>query len=229
MGAAGRLNCEQFALAMHLIHRKLATGLDAPPELLPEMVPPSLRAKPVLTEDTHVSREFEELQTQVTELQREKLYYEQRASEHEMVTRGKRTELTNLELELESLYKTLHEREMKKSDEQKRLVEFEDKLLKLDTQLVELRSKHESERAEIEKLHLQIQHMEAAMRTKDNELSKIKTDLQLCVAEQSTLEIRTSTRRTHLAELNAKLDALNADLARVNVVFLFSSCHHLVE
>ena len=109
------------AKSILLRNKKIATGLDVPPELSPEMVPPSLRPKPVLTEETHVSREFEELQTQVTELQREKLYYEQRASEHDMITRQKRTELSNLELEMESLQKTLQEREMKKVQEQKNI------------------------------------------------------------------------------------------------------------
>lgn len=131
IGATGKLNCEQFALAMHFINKKLATGLDPPQELLPEMVPPSLRPKPIVTEEAHASKEFEELQTQVTELQREKLFYEQRATENEMLTRQKRTELTNLELEMESVFKTLQEREMKRSEEQKRLSDYEERLTKV--------------------------------------------------------------------------------------------------
>ena len=92
---------------MHFINKKIATGLDAPLELMPEMIPPSLRPKPTLAEDSPYSKDLEELQLQVTELQREKLYYDQRASEHDSLTRQKRTELSNLELEMESLYKTL--------------------------------------------------------------------------------------------------------------------------
>lgn len=213
-GSTGKLNCEQFALAMHFINKKLATGLDAPHELLPEMVPPSLRPKPVLTEDTHVSKEFEELQTQVTELQREKLYYEQRASEHDLITRQKRTELSNLELEMESLFKTLQEREMKKSEEQKKLAEFEDKLIKLDTQLKDLKEKYETENSAIEKLKLQIHHMETAMKSKDQEFYKIKTDLQLVINEQSNLDTKLSARKNHLNELNAGISATSTELER---------------
>ena len=62
-----------------------------------------------MAEDSPYSRDLEELQLQVTELQREKLYYDQRASEHETVTRQKRTELSNLELEMESIFKTIKE------------------------------------------------------------------------------------------------------------------------
>jgi epidermal growth factor receptor substrate 15 len=214
MGSTGKLNCEQFALAMHFINKKLATGLDAPPELLPEMVPPSLRPKPILTEEAHVSKEFEELQTQVTELQREKLYYEQRASEHDMITRQKRTELSNLELEMESLFKTLQEREMKKSEEQKKLVEFEDKLTKLDTQLKDVKEKYESEKSAIEKLKLQIQHMETAMKSKDNDLKQIRTDLQFVMTEQSNFEYKLNTRKTHLTELNNNMAATSNEIEK---------------
>ena len=40
----GKLNSEQFALAMYLIQQKLK-GIDPPATLTPEMVPPSMRSK----------------------------------------------------------------------------------------------------------------------------------------------------------------------------------------
>lgn len=214
VNTTGKINSEQFALMMHFINKKLATGLDAPLELTPEMIPPSLRPKPALVEDSPYSKELEELQTQVTELQREKLYYDQRASEHDTLTRQKRTELSNLELELESLYKTLQEREMKKSQEQKKLDEFEDKLVKLDSQLNDMRLKFSTEREEIERLKTQIQHMELAMKNKDNDLNKIKADLQLALSEQAALEARHSSRREYLLEINNQLDNVTVELAK---------------
>ena len=39
----GRLNSEQFSLAMYLIHQKVM-GVDPPQSLSPEMVPPSMRS-----------------------------------------------------------------------------------------------------------------------------------------------------------------------------------------
>jgi len=42
---SGKLNGEQFALSMWLINQKLQ-GIDPPPALTPEMVPPSFRTKP---------------------------------------------------------------------------------------------------------------------------------------------------------------------------------------
>ena len=41
----GSLNHEEFALAMYLVQQKL-DGIDPPPALTPEMVPPSQRPNP---------------------------------------------------------------------------------------------------------------------------------------------------------------------------------------
>ena len=220
INSSGKLNCEQFALAMHFINKKIATGLDAPPDLAPEMIPPSLRPKPILTEETHVSREFEELQTQVTELQREKLFYEQHASEHEISTRQKRTELSNLELEMESLHKTLQEREMLKVLEQKRLSECQDRLVKLETQRKDLRQKFELDQNDVEKLKLQIQHMGAAMKNKDLDLMKIKNDLQLVMNEQSSIDTRITNRKSFLNEMNNSLQMVEKEIFKVSCLFL---------
>jgi epidermal growth factor receptor substrate 15 len=219
INSSGKLNCEQFALAMHFINKKIATGLDVPPDLSPEMIPPSLRPKPVLTEETHVSKEFEELQTEVTELQREKLYYEQRASEHEIITRQKRTELSNLELEMESLQKTQQERQMKRVQEQKILADFEDKLVKLNTQQKDFRQKYELDNSEIEKLKLQIQHMDAAMKSKDQELMKIKTDLHAITNEQASLEARISARKAYFNEMTQSVQSVENEITKNNSKF----------
>ena len=44
MKQEGKLNPEQFALAMHLVQQKQA-GKDPPAALTPDMVPPSMRPK----------------------------------------------------------------------------------------------------------------------------------------------------------------------------------------
>lgn len=44
----GRLNSEQFALAMYLIHQKVM-GVDPPQTLTPEMVPPTMRSGGAVT------------------------------------------------------------------------------------------------------------------------------------------------------------------------------------
>ena len=54
MKQTGKLTGEQFALAMWLIQQKLA-GVDPPAALTPEMVPPTLRPKPLHEGQTTVS------------------------------------------------------------------------------------------------------------------------------------------------------------------------------
>jgi chromosome segregation ATPase len=205
---------------MHFINKKIATGLDAPIELLPEMVPPSFRIKPALIEEAHISKEFEELQTQVTELQREKLYYEQRATEHDIATRQKRTELSHLELEMESIFKTLQEREMKKSEEKKRFVELEDRLIKVGYQLNDFRVKFELESDSNEKIKFQITHIDNALKSKDVNLAKIKNDLQQINIEQLQLENKLKSRNDFLLQLINKLHQYEEDIQKVICIYL---------
>ena len=42
---SGKLNAEQFALAMWFIQKKVKSGIDPPLTLTPEMVPPSMRSQ----------------------------------------------------------------------------------------------------------------------------------------------------------------------------------------
>ena len=44
MNGIGKINNEQFALAMYLVQQKLK-GVEPPPALTPEMIPPSMRPK----------------------------------------------------------------------------------------------------------------------------------------------------------------------------------------
>lgn len=44
MKSIGKLNSEQFALAMYLVHNKIK-GIDPPAQLSLEMIPPSMRPK----------------------------------------------------------------------------------------------------------------------------------------------------------------------------------------
>jgi len=49
MKGMGKLTSEQFALAVYLVQQKVK-GVDPPPQLTPEMIPPSMR--PGVTADT---------------------------------------------------------------------------------------------------------------------------------------------------------------------------------
>ena len=57
MKQTGRLNSEQFALAMYLIEQKLQ-GVELPTTLPPEMVPPTMRPKPGVDGTPPVRQKF---------------------------------------------------------------------------------------------------------------------------------------------------------------------------
>lgn len=213
IGSAGKLNSEQFALAMHFVNKKLATGLDAPPELSPEMVPPTLRKK-ASNELTIESKELEELQLQVTELQREKLFYEQRATEHETQSRQKRTELSKLELEMESLTKTAQDREMKRVEEENRLADLIDRLTQINDEIEGLKQTFVGEKSDIDALKKDIAEMETTMRGRDSELNQVKSSLKKCTQEQTSLEIKLESRKNHNIEMNVNLQAATNEIEK---------------
>jgi epidermal growth factor receptor substrate 15 len=59
---SGRLNNEQFALAMHFVNKKVENGIEPPMSLQPEMVPPSCRPK----QTPEVNEPFLETRKQVS-------------------------------------------------------------------------------------------------------------------------------------------------------------------
>ena len=75
--------------------------------------------------------------------------------------------------------------------------------------------KFETEKSDVEKLRLQIQNVDLALRNKDSDLGKIKTTLQSTNSDQTGLESRLSTRKQQLAELNSDLDSCNLELGLV--------------
>ncbi|XP_013926415.1 PREDICTED: epidermal growth factor receptor substrate 15-like 1 [Thamnophis sirtalis] len=65
----GKLNKDQFALAMYLIQQKVSKGIDPPQVLLPDMIPPSERTTPVQTLSGYLASVGTEIST-LTEMRR---------------------------------------------------------------------------------------------------------------------------------------------------------------
>jgi hypothetical protein len=156
-------------------------------------------------------------------MQREKLYYEQRASEHDLIIRQKRTELSNYELEMDSLFKTLREREINRSEEQKRLHDYEEKLNRHNAQLIEIKSTYDTEMSEIDRIKFQITNIHTTALNKENDLTKIKSDLQLLKNEKITIEMRVNNQRQQLNELQMWLKSLNDEKLAVWCILSLSN------
>ncbi|ENN71982.1 epidermal growth factor receptor substrate 15-like 1 isoform X3 [Dendroctonus ponderosae] len=122
----GKLNNEQFALAMWFVARCLK-GSDPPPALTPEMIPPSFRStKPaeglVENNNTRYSNpELDMISKDIEELCRERLALETDIAQKEADIKIKIGEIKNLQSELDTLAATLKQLENQRGEAQKRL------------------------------------------------------------------------------------------------------------
>ena len=117
----GKLNPEQFALAMYLVQQKQA-GKDPPAQLTPDMVPPSMRPKaspPLIfrlllladeqgevvvgqtggsNKSVYQNPELEAMAKEIQELLQEKMALERGVQEQEYIISAKSTETHSLQV-----------------------------------------------------------------------------------------------------------------------------------
>lgn len=120
VGQTGKLNSEQFALAMWFVQQKVQ-GKDLPNALTPEMMPPSLRVKECSAEELAHSAEIDQLAKEIESLIREKRQLETDVAQKEADIRIRNGEVRNLQSELDTLSATLKQLEVQKKEAQKRL------------------------------------------------------------------------------------------------------------
>ena len=136
---SGKLNNEQFALAMHLTNARLR-GMDVPVQLTPEMIPPSMRqpatgnVSMTATVPMTVPSEFpetEELKALSGEL--EKVREDRKALENEIAEEQQEVNKRNAELDqvqrdVDHLTQLLQQLEQQKVEAQKRLDDLDEQV-----------------------------------------------------------------------------------------------------
>ncbi|XP_055884940.1 epidermal growth factor receptor substrate 15-like 1 isoform X3 [Biomphalaria glabrata] len=215
----GKLTAEQFALAMHLIQQKLL-GIDPPPQLLPEMIPPSLRsvADPgafgvrdgtnagpyshvadfsAIKELDMISKEIEDIKNAfMVFMTREKLKLERDKSQQEADIKIRHGEVQVMQKELDSLNATLIQLDAQKKEAQKRLDELEDKRSNLERSVQELREKTSKEQ----------------MEDQEKELEKLRSELTKLREEESRLEQTVDSSKQQLDQLAKSQGEINAEI-----------------
>ncbi|XP_060083645.1 uncharacterized protein LOC132562884 [Ylistrum balloti] len=202
---AGKLNQEQFALAMYLIQKKLK-GIDPPAQLSPEMVPPSMRPKqgadPTafgVTDGTnagpygHVAdfsaiKELDVISKDIDDMKREKLQIERDNAQKEADIKICNGEVQMLQKELDAITATLQQLESQKKEAQKRLDELDDKKSNLESNMKEMREKLEEEEKQVNSLKSQITTQEKSAMNQEEDLSKLRVDLNNLREEETRLE-----------------------------------------
>uniref|UniRef100_A0A2S2PMS2 Epidermal growth factor receptor substrate 15-like 1 n=1 Tax=Schizaphis graminum TaxID=13262 RepID=A0A2S2PMS2_SCHGA len=183
----GKLDMEQFSLAMWLVERKLK-GVDPPNTLSPEMVPPSNRTvtpsnsvqiqeKPPI----YTNPELDMIQKDIDELVKERLILETEIAQKEADLKIRSGEVKSLQGELDTLSATLKQLENQKGEAQKRLNDL---------------------RNQVDNLRRQADEQELTLKVQEADLSSKKQELE----ELKTLEHKLEKDQ---AEMGKRLDELN--------------------
>ncbi|XP_054880111.1 epidermal growth factor receptor substrate 15-like 1 isoform X3 [Poeciliopsis prolifica] len=212
----GKLNREQFALAMHLIHQKVGKGIDPPQVLTVDMIPPSERGTPIpsmsgyltpigsemvalseIRRDSSSSvgsgefsgiKELDDISQDIAQLHREKYTLEQDIREMEEAIRQKSAEVQEMQNDMDRETTDMQELEVQKQDAQDRLEEMEQQKHKLEDMLNEVRQKCKEESQLILTLQRQIHSQESDLQNQEEELSRAKADLDHLHQEERQLE-----------------------------------------
>lgn len=129
----GKLNQDQFVLAMWLLQRKVVQGLDPPPTLPPEMMPSAKGTAPTAVAGAMINPEFELIQKEINELVNEKNNLECEILSKESEKKIKNGEVKSLQSELDTLSATLKQLENQKSVAGGRLADLENQVRFIDS------------------------------------------------------------------------------------------------
>ncbi|XP_063238176.1 epidermal growth factor receptor substrate 15-like 1 isoform X2 [Bacillus rossius redtenbacheri] len=210
MKQMGKLNAEQFALAMWLINQKLK-GVEPPAALAPEMVPPSFQPKqPVdgIIENNNApysNPELDMITRDIEELAKEKHLLESDIAQKEADIKIKNGEIKSLQSELDTLAATLKQLENQKGEAQKRLNDLKAQKSSIETELNDIKMQLEEEQLQVDNLRRQAGEQEAALRAQEEELSSKKTELEGLRQEEARLEEQQRDFRGRLDGLTRNL------------------------
>ncbi|XP_031836936.1 epidermal growth factor receptor pathway substrate 15 isoform X2 [Nomia melanderi] len=184
----GKLNKEQFALAIWLIKQQLK-GIDPPTTLTPDMIPPSMRkSSDTIMENNNISGysnpELDMISKDIAELVRERQCMEQDIAQKEADIKIKNGEIKNLQSELDTLAATLKQLENQKGEAQKRLNDL---------------------KAQVDKLRQQAEEQESVLRAQEDELNSKRQELEGLRQEEQQLEQQQNKSRDQLNELTKNL------------------------
>lgn len=183
---SGKLNAEQFALAMWFIQQKVKSNVDPPLSLTPDMIPPSMRSQ--ITHDVSNSAnnnpELDMISQDIEDLSKEKHVLEAEILQKEAEIKIKSSEAKSLQGELDTLAATLKQLENQKGEAQKRLNDLKN---------------------QVDKLRKDAEEQEALVKSQELELMSKKQELENLKLEESRLS-------TQQLELNQKLNALSNSL-----------------
>ncbi|KAM6919706.1 epidermal growth factor receptor substrate 15-like 1 isoform 2-T2 [Lycodopsis pacificus] len=218
----GKLNREQFSLAMYLIQQKVTKGVDPPSSLTPDMIPPSERtaasaAGPDSTGSTGSVeltgiKELDDLSQEIAQLQREKFILEQEIREKEETIRQQNSAVQDMQSGLDRESSSLQDLDSQKQDAQERLEEMDQQRSKLEGMLNDVKQKCQEESHMISSLQSQIRSQENDFQSQEEEMSRTKTDLSRLQDEEALLEQSLLSGRVQLDSITKSLKTTQEEI-----------------
>ncbi|KAL3286824.1 hypothetical protein HHI36_001314 [Cryptolaemus montrouzieri] len=206
---SGKLNNEQFALAMWFVARCLK-GIEPPATLTPEMIPPSFRSLKAdgLVENNNTkysNPELEMISKDIEQLSKERLGLETEITQKEADIRIKRSEITSLQSELDTLAATLKQLENQKGEAHKRLNDLKAQSSENDIQIAELMEQIKDKEDGVDKLRAQAAEQAATVAAQESELNSKKQQLEGLKQEEERLETELSENTKTLEKLASSM------------------------
>ncbi|KAF5301331.1 hypothetical protein FQA39_LY10729 [Lamprigera yunnana] len=219
---SGKLNNEQFALAMWFVARCLK-GVDPPIALTPEMVPPSFRtSKPsdVLENNNtpYSNPELDMISKDIEELSREKLLLEADITQKEADIKIKNGEVKSLQSELDTLTATLKQLENQKGEAQKRLNDLKLQRSEVNNEMEEVITELTHQKAKVDKLRGQAAEQAEAVAAQESELTTKKQLLEGLRQEEQRLEQEKIESIKRLENLSSKLSDTQLTISQAKAI-----------
>uniref|UniRef100_A0A8C6UTQ7 Epidermal growth factor receptor substrate 15-like 1 n=1 Tax=Neogobius melanostomus TaxID=47308 RepID=A0A8C6UTQ7_9GOBI len=238
----GKLNWEQFSLAMYLIQQKITKDIDPPTTLTPDMIPPSERTgtgvgigftglmsamRPELAILSNLRREstistgpveltgnkeLDDLSQELARLQREKFILEQEIREKEDSLRRQNSEVQDMQSNFDRESVGQKDLETQKQDAHSRLEEMEQQRARLEGMLSDVKQKCQEESQMISSLQSQIRSQESGLRSQEDEMSRTNGELSRLQEEEAKLEQSLLTGRVQLDSILKSMKGAHDEL-----------------
>uniref|UniRef100_A0A023F0U2 Putative synaptic vesicle protein ehs-1 n=2 Tax=Triatoma infestans TaxID=30076 RepID=A0A023F0U2_TRIIF len=218
---SGKLNCDQFALAMWLISQKLK-GIDPPTSLSPDMIPPSMR--PVLNQEPVVTPysnpELNMISKDIDELVKEKQLLEGEILQKESEIKIKVSEASSLQGELETLVATLKQLENQKGEAHKRLNDLKNQTNDTEQELNELEKVLNIEQLQVDKLRKDAEEQASLVRSQEDELLTRRKELEALLQEETKLENENMEQSRKLSSLCNFLQESQLNISQIRSIIV---------
>ncbi|OON20722.1 EF hand [Opisthorchis viverrini] len=228
---SGLLNCEQFAVAMHLATEQLASSpysRTLPVVLPPALVPPSLRPIPP---DPTLFEESNKLIAEIEAINRERAEVEAAYTAVSVDTQRRATETASMQRELDKLNHTSRTLATQRSEAERRLTDYAHERDMLSSKVEELKEYVALERKKAEAVRNEVNSQQVSAKNQEEAITRLRTELNDLIRRESSLQdqVAESRRRLELIEAEKLATQSRIEKATSKVNLLESTRGQLLQ